>query len=353
MKIALLTDLHFGARNDNQKVAAFQRKFYDEVFFPYIDEHGIQEIVNLGDTFDRRKFISYTSLKAAKEMLFEPLYERNMKMYTIVGNHDITYKNTLEVNSINLLLDRYDNIIEYSEPTEINIDGLDILLVPWICKDNEEKTWSMIEQTKAQVCFGHLELTGFQMYRGMPNYEGCNPKAFEKFDQVYSGHFHHRSTSGNVTYLGTAYEMTWSCYDDVKGFHIYDTATRELTFIPNQRTLFHKVWYDDTNLTYEDIQSFLHDDLKDSYIKLIIKEKNNPVLFDNMISAMEEYDPIHLQVVDDHLNLDLEDDEDIIDEAQDTITILDGYIESLDLKNNKKELKNLMHGLYNEALAVE
>ena len=353
MKIALVTDLHFGARNDNRKVADFQRLFYEKVFFPYVDEHNIQTVIDLGDTFDRRKFISYTSLKAAKEMLFEPLYQRNMKMYTIVGNHDITYKNTLEVNSINLLLDGYDNIIEYSEPTEINIDGLDILLVPWICKDNEEKTWSMIEQTKAQVCFGHLELTGFQMYRGMPNYEGCNPKAFEKFDQVYSGHFHHRSTSGNVTYLGTAYEMTWSCYDDVKGFHIYDTATRELTFIPNQRTLFHKVWYDDTNLTYEDIQSFLHDDLKDSYIKLIIKDKNNPVLFDNMISAMEEYDPIHLQVVDDHLNLDLEDDEDIIDEAQDTITILDGYIESLDLKNNKKELKNLMHGLYNEALAVE
>ena len=172
MEVALLTDLHFGARNDNQKVASFQKKFYDDVFFPYIDKHGITEVVNLGDTFDRRKFISYTSLKSAKEMLFEPLHQRGMKMYTIVGNHDITYKNTLEVNSINLLLDRYDNVIEYSEPTEINIDGLDILLVPWICKDNEEKTWSIIEETKAQVCFGHLELTGFQMYKGMPNYEG-------------------------------------------------------------------------------------------------------------------------------------------------------------------------------------
>jgi len=353
MKIALLTDLHFGVRNDNQKVAAFQKKFFDEVFFPYVDENNITEIVNLGDTFDRRKFISYTSLKTAKEMLFQPLYERDIKMYTIVGNHDITYKNTLDVNSINLLLDGYDNIIEYSEPAEINIDGLDILLVPWICKDNEEKTWEMIEKTKAQVCFGHLELTGFQMYRGMPNYEGCNPKAFEKFDQVYSGHFHHRSTSGNVTYLGTAYEMTWSCYDDIKGFHIYDTDTRELTFIPNSSILFNKIWYDDTNMTYEDLNEITHNGLENSYIKLIIKEKNNPVMFDTLISSLEDFNPIHLQVVDDHLNLDLDDDADIIDEAEDTMTILDGYIEGLDLKHNKKELKNLMHGLYNEALAVE
>ena len=76
MKIALVTDLHFGARNDNQKVAEHQRLFYDNVFFPYLDEHNITNVIDLGDTFDRRKFISYTSLKSAKEMFFDPLKER-------------------------------------------------------------------------------------------------------------------------------------------------------------------------------------------------------------------------------------------------------------------------------------
>ena len=147
--------------------------------------------------------------------------------------------------------------------------------------------------------------------------------------------------------------MTWSCYDDLKGFHVYDTDTRLLTFVPNSSILFNKIWYDDTNMTYEDLNGIAHSGLEDSYIKLIIKEKNNPVMFDSFISLLEDYNPIHLQVVDDHLNLDLDDDADIIDEAEDTMTILDGYIEGLDLKYNKKELKNLMHGLYNEALAVE
>ena len=353
MKIALVTDLHFGVRNDNQKVAAFQKKFYDDVFFPYIDEHDIKVVVNLGDTFDRRKFISYTSLKYAKEMFFDPLVLRNLPLHCIVGNHDIAYKNTLMVNSINLLLDRYDNVFEYSEPCDINFGGLDILFVPWICRENEEQTWQMIKDTRAQGCFGHLELTGFQMYKGMPNYEGCNPRVFEKFDQVFSGHFHHRSTSGNITYLGTAYEMTWSCFEDQKGFHIYDTETRALTFIPNPYILFHKLWYDDTEMTYEDLDGMNLKGLKDSYIKLVIKEKTNPVIFDQLVGALEDVDPIHLQVVEDHLNLNLEDDDDIIDEAEDTLTILDSYIEGLDVKSNKKELKFLMHGLYNEALAVE
>jgi hypothetical protein len=211
----------------------------------------------------------------------------------------------------------------------------------------------MINTTKAHVCFGHLELTGFEMYRGMPNYEGCSPRAFEKFDQVYSGHFHHRSTAGNITYLGTAYEMTWSCYDDQKGFHVYDTATRALTFIPNPYILFYKLFYDDTNMTYEDLNGMKLDALADSYVKLVIKEKNNPVMFDMLINGIEDVNPIHLQVVEDHLNLNLEDDDDIIDEAEDTLTILDSYIENLDIKSDKKELKVLMHDLYNEALSIE
>ena len=131
MKIALVTDLHFGARNDHQKVAAFQKKFYDEVFFPYIDEHGIKCVFDLGDTFDRRKFISYTSLKAAKEMFFEPLKSRGIETHIIVGNHDIYFRNTNKINAIQELCTAPDGIHEpwiYEEPKVVDFDGLKIFL---------------------------------------------------------------------------------------------------------------------------------------------------------------------------------------------------------------------------------
>ena len=59
MKIALVTDLHFGARGDSVPFDNFFKKFYDDTFFPYLVEHGIKTIFDLGDTFDRRKYINF------------------------------------------------------------------------------------------------------------------------------------------------------------------------------------------------------------------------------------------------------------------------------------------------------
>ena len=186
----------------------------------------------------------------------------------------------------------------------------------------------------------------------MPSYDGYDARQFQKFDLVYSGHYHHKSTVGNVTYLGTAYEMTWSCFEDQKGFHVFDTETRELEFIPNPNKLFFKLFYDDTDMSYEDLDTLNYKTIANKYVKVVIKSKENPLLFDSYISRLEEQEPINLQVVEDHLNLDLEDDDDIIDEAEDTLTILDGYIEGLDIKTGKPQLKSLMHNLYNEALSI-
>ena len=59
MKIALLTDTHFGARNDSPAFSKYFFKFYDEVFFPYLKENNITTLIHLGDIVDRRKFINF------------------------------------------------------------------------------------------------------------------------------------------------------------------------------------------------------------------------------------------------------------------------------------------------------
>ena len=353
MKLALITDLHFGSRNDNLKVAEHQKRFYDDVFFPFLRENDISTVVDLGDTFDRRKYISFTSLQAAKKMFFDPLASNDIQLHALVGNHDSVYKNTIELNSIYLLTDGYANVNEYIKPTEVDFDGTLIAMIPWICKDNIEATTELITNTKAQVCFGHLELKGFEMYKGQIIYDGMDSKLFSNFDIVCSGHFHHKSTTGNINYLGAPYEMTWSDYDDPRGFHVFDTATRELTYIQNPYTMFHKIWYDDTDLTFEDINAMDVSEVQNSFVKLVIKTKDNPYLFDTFVSKLEDQNLINLQVVEDHLHLDLEDDEDIIDEAEDTLTILDKYIDGLEISANKQQLQSLMKNLYNEALAIE
>lgn len=353
MRVALITDTHYGARGDNDGFHSFFDKFYTNQFFPYLREHNIKEVIHLGDMFDRRKYINFVSLSKCRKYFFDPSKEDGIKVHAIVGNHDTSYKNTNEINSPNLLLKEYSNIIPYDEPAEVTIDGLKVAFLPWICSGNYTHSMDFIESTRAQVLFGHLELAGFEMYRGAVNDHGFSGDIFSKFDLVMSGHFHHRSSRGNIHYLGCPYELTWSDWNDPKGFHIFDTDTRELTFIENRYRMFYKIHYDDSNNDMESIMDLDTDRFAGTMVKVIVHEKNNPYWFDMFIDKIEKAGVLDLQVVEDNLNLNLEDDSDIIDEAEDTLTILRKYTEQFGDRIDKSKLDNFLSTLYQEALSLE
>lgn len=355
MKVAILGDTHFGIRNDNKSFHDYYERFYDGVFFPYLKENGIKRIIQLGDLFDRRKYINFYTLKRSKEYFFNKIIENDIRMDVFVGNHDTYFKNTNEVNSPELLLEDYkDNVFVYSEPQDLDLDGTSVTLLPWICTGNYQQCIDHINNTSSQILFGHLELVGFQMYRGAVNDHGMDARIFDKFDMVMSGHFHHKSSRGNIHYLGTPYEMTWSDYDDPKGFHIFDTETRELEFIQNPHTMFQKWFYDDTAWeSFEKLDEFNYDSASKAYVKVIVKNKVNPFWFDTYIDRLEKADALDIQVVEDNLNLQLENDEDIVDEAEDTLTILSKFIDQWDTSVNKTKLNTFLRDLHHEALSVE
>lgn len=353
MKIILLGDTHFGARNDSPLFHKAFEKFYSETFFPYIDQHGITTIIQLGDVFDRRKYINFASLAACKKYFFTELSKRNIITYIICGNHDTYYKNTNEVNSLDLLLRQYSNIKYYYEPTEIQIEDVKFAMLPWICNDNELDCLNFIRSTDARLLIGHLELSGFEMYKGAVIHEGMEASLFEQFDAVYTGHYHHKSSQRNIHYLGTPYEMTWSDYNDQKGFHVLDLDTKQLDFVPNPNVMFFKHHYDDANKTFDDVLAFDFEKYKDAFVKVIVRNKTNPYWFDMVIEKMEKAGVADLQVVDDHFHLDLEDDDDIINEAEDTLTIIKKHINQLGESVDKPKLESLLRSLYDEALALE
>jgi DNA repair exonuclease SbcCD nuclease subunit len=354
MKIALITDTHWGARNDSPIFADYFNRFYSSVFFPYLDVAGIKAVIHLGDIVDRRKYINFVTARRLREEFIDPCHERGINLHLIIGNHDTTYKNTNNVNSIRELYTKTAyNLSYYDSPTEVDFDGCPILFMPWICTDNYDESIRAIDNTSAQIMFGHLEIKGFQMYKGTIIDHGYEPELFGKFDVVCSGHYHHKSTNGNISYLGAPYEITWSDYDDPRGFHVFDTETRELIFVPNPYKMFVKLKYDDVNNTMEEILNRPLDHLKDTYVKIVVINKTNPYWFDLFVEKVEKSGVIELQVVEDHLNLNLENDADIINEAEDTVTILNKYITNLDIKADKKKLEVLIQSLYNEALAVE
>lgn len=356
MKIALITDTHWGIRNDSVLFHDNSKRFLDDIFFPVLDEQRIDTVIHLGDLVDRRKYVNFLTAKRLREDFLDVLLKKNILMHIIAGNHDTFYKNTNEVNALNeLLRSKYDNIFVWDkEPINWKFGETSILLLPWICDDNRIESLEAIKNSKSPIVMGHLELNGFEMYRGQVNEHGDDPRIFDKFDLVCSGHYHHRSTNGNIHYLGSHAEFTWSDYDDPRGFHILDTDTRELTFIQNPYIMFKKIWYNDTDKTMDQVMDVPYDSYKDKIVKVIVTNKTNPYWFDIFIERMEKAGVSNMQIVEDHLNLSIEDDSDIIDEAESTLDIFKKYIDQFPIADKiKKNLETTIVGLYQEAIAIE
>ena len=352
MRIALVTDTHWGVRNDNLAFLDYFDKFYSNIFFPELDKRGISTVLHLGDIVDRRKYISYVTLRRLKEGFIEPCLYRNIDLHVIVGNHDVPYKNTNEINAMQELFDS-TNVKYYSEVAEVLFDDVPHAIIPWINNGNYASTMEFMQNTEAQVVFGHFEIAGCLMDRGNINDHGLKISDFKRFDRVMSGHFHHKSTTGNIDYLGCPYELTWSDYQDPKGFHIYDTETRQLEFIRNPYSMFHKVFYNDEGKTMEQLLDQEFSAYEGTYVKVVKNSNGNPYWFDKFMDKLLKADPISIQIVEDHLNLDLDDDDDLVNEAEDTMTILSKYIDGMPENVPKKKLDSLMKSLYTEALHFE
>jgi hypothetical protein len=147
--------------------------------------------------------------------------------------------------------------------------------------------------------------------------------------------------------------MIWSDFNDPRGFHILDLDTRKLEFIQNPYNLFFKLFYDDVNNTLEELINQNFKQFSGAYVKVVVKQKTSHSLFDTFIDRLEKANPIDVQVVEDHLNLDLEDDQEIVDEAEDTLTILNKFVDSLNIKTDKTAIKQVLQELYNEASNME
>lgn len=339
-KVALLTDSHFGVRKGSQIFHDYFERFYSETFFPVLEERDIRTVIHLGDVFDVRKGIDYWSLDWAKRVFFDPCQERNIDLRMLIGNHDIFYKNNLSLNS-SMNLDKYDNITVYDSPRTDYVECEQIYFVPWVCEDNVQPFMRELLDTKAKLCVGHLELAGFYANKDYLSQHGMDPNIFKKFDLVMSGHYHKKSTSGNVTYLGNPYQLYWNDEGETRGFHILDLDTQELEFIPNPNNMFHKIYLN--SKTKVDPEQF-----KDTYIKVIVEE-SHPKKLNNLVDSLYQVGIHDLKVIE---TMDLTIDDDVDIEAEDTLTTLTNYVSEMDETINKDSVTNIFKSLYVEAQEV-
>jgi DNA repair exonuclease SbcCD nuclease subunit len=342
MKVAIITDQHFGCRKNSKLFHEYFLKFYNDVFFPTLEREGITTVIDMGDTFDSRKGIDFSALSWAKNNYYDRLQEMGVTVHTIVGNHTAYYKNTNAVNSVSLLLKEYNNIKVYSDPTEVELEKLKVLFIPWINQENQEKTLNLIKKTKSPIVMGHLELNGFSAYRGHVMDHGMETNIFDKFKKVFSGHYHTRSSDGKIFYLGNPYEIYWNDVNDTRGFHVFDTETLDTSSINNPYKIFYNVYYEDTNY-----QTFDSREYEDKIVRVIVRKKSDIKKFEKFIDKLYASNVAELKVVENFAIQESEEFEAF--ESEDTLTILKRYIEEAEVDLDKSVIQKMLQEIYQEA----
>lgn len=346
MKIAILGDTHLGARNDSAQFHDYFQKFYVNQFFPFLEKNGITTVLQLGDLFDRRKFINFNTLYKCRSYFFDILRDSNVKLHTLLGNHDIFWKESLQVNSSSLLLGEYGELFKvHDEPTTIEFDGRSIDVIPWICAENYEDVMNFMKKSESDACIGHFEISGFAMYKGTESEEGLDRSVFSKYKLVLSGHYHTRSHQDNIIYAGTPYELTWQDCNDPRGFHVLDTETLKIQFYENEYKMFMRREYRDDI----DVDEIEYSEFTDIQVKIIVSEKNDHYKFDKFITRIYNANPYDVKIIEDLSSFS----EGKIDESinlEDTLSVMSNYIDSVSSEVDKDKIKGFMKTLYTEAI---
>ena len=296
MKIAVITDTHLDARQSSPIFLQYMHDYYEEVFFPMLKEQNIKTILHLGDFTDNRNHISLSANKFMIDYFGQKLKEDNIKMYLTLGNHDLAYRNTSSVHSL-IPIERAfpDNIEIVSHQKEVDIGGQKFMLCGWLNQETMPTFDNMLNTHKGKkdtILCGHFEFVGAKHYKNSQLTEhGLAQEDFSDWQDIWSGHFHHKNRTNNVFYVGSLFYLNWQDYNDDRGFHIFDTKTKEMSYIKNEYSLFYEYVYDETK---EPDYSFF----KDSFVRIVKNEISSDAAFLEFLTKVQKHNPIKLDVID-------------------------------------------------------
>lgn len=344
MGIAYIGDLHFGARSSSPIFHAYFEEVIDGIFQTII-ERGITSVVQLGDLFDDRKHLSlfaWDSFNRAIVDNIKKLNNKDFRWYQLVGNHDSRYRNTLSLNTPRLRLSVEDGFVVIDEPGEYIVDGIPMLMIPWITPENESRVFELVDRSESKFCCGHFEFAGFDFAKGIPGKATLSHAAFSKFESVFSGHYHTMSVKDNVCYVGTPYELTWVDCDDPKGFLIHTESGIE--HIPTNKTIHSKINYSvGGEVSAEQVTG--------KYVRVIVNGRPDKADYFRFVGMVESLSPIDM-VIQENFQDELVETATTV-KLNSTREVIFDYLEKSTIDLDKIRLMSIFDDLHIEALNAE
>jgi DNA repair exonuclease SbcCD nuclease subunit len=343
MKMMIIGDIHFGVRNNSVPYLDFQTEWFLNELIPLINKEKIDHVVFEGDMFDSRNSLSPLVISRVREIFKE--LTKHAKIHCILGNHDLYFRNNKSIHSLCILEDQGVKI--YENPTTVTISNKEILMLPWIVKDEQQDIANLLVNNKFDFCIGHLEINDFEMVPGVKEENGLRRSLFSSCGKVFSGHFHLRRKIGNIQYTGTPYELSWNDHGDEKGVYIVDLSNNDETFIQTKLTPRHLKISNDTT-TLKDINKEL---VTNNILRVLFKGDITEVQKINFIEKVNSLSPMSL-TVDDETDESLETDENIEASIKDTMGFLNEYLELLEIPDelDHKLLRELLNEVHDECV---
>ena len=361
--IAIITDIHFGYKNNHKQRFEETMSFFGQQFFPYIYQNKIKHVLCAGDIFDSRTTIDWWILDQLKERFFKWFDEHDVKLHIAIGNHDVYRKDAIDTNAFNHILNDNPNCIAYSSISTIEIGKYIIGMIPWQVKPKE--TVFPI----ADILVTHSELKGFSFTKGIESKEGYTEEDFKDYKLILNGHMHIKSTKGKLVNIGNPFQKDWGDFNEDKGFYVLGDNF-DLTFIHNEICPKHvKILYD--NLTghytaygYKEHELDITEKTaieiaKNNYVKLIYKggmTKGLDKLHQAMLLVSKNNEKIELIDASEVVEIcDSKELEENIKQDASPIKVIDSYVDSLILVDgiDKEKLNECMETLYKEVSVYE
>jgi DNA repair exonuclease SbcCD nuclease subunit len=329
-------------------------EYFEKTVFPMLKSGSIDKIIQLGDLFDRRKYVNFSTLNAVRRRFLEPLADFRIPTEIIAGNHDTYWKNTSEVNSLEEIIGkRYECIRYHVLPSNVDVGFANrSLLLPWINSNNAKvsnEAIAKLTRPDNTYVFSHLEINGFESVPGVQFTGGVDRSNFNDLI-VVSGHFHIRQHQNNILYVGTPYDLNFSDRLVTKGIHVLDSEKKILKFIPNERKMFYQVLYDDTKndvlLDSRTFKPISRKELSGKIVRLVVENKTNPNKFEYIVNDVSSctknltiLENTKIPELTSNVNNDI---------TKNTLDIIYDSVDSMELAVDKMKLKKLLGEIYVE-----
>ena len=338
----ILGDIHFGVRANSMEWFEITRSYFEDFFIPMLKQNYRKGdiFIQLGDVFDNRQSVNLKFNNYAVDLFYR--IGQIIETHVIVGNHDIYFKNSNSVSSLDAFK-FIPNIHIYKEPAVIDFDKAKCLMLPW-CPTPEIETEYLIQfNKKADYVFSHSEMRGLMLNRKVKQDHGTDIDEFSHYKKVFSGHIHYSQVKNNIIMAGNAYQMTRSDGDNKKGVYILDFETGEHEFIENT----HSPKFVKLNLSkildtpIGEIKKMMHNNFVDLYIASDIPIKYNLSGF--MAQVQSEARKIEPNIYDEKTYIDIENINEEIQNGYKNFNIINlcsKFVEGMNVDSDIKDRMN-------------